>query len=173
MNDLQHHGILGQHWGRKNGPPYPLDAGVSSAVKKKGLRERMAEHKEKVEAKKVRKAEIKQAKQLKKEAVEAKKEQKRARKEQKVRSRIQDPKKMTDEELRNKINRLQLEKQYYQLTTPEKKEAENKAVKFVEDILGSSARNIATQTSTYLMGTLVNKMAGAEIVNPKKGQKDK
>ena len=24
---LEHHGILGQKWGKKNGPPYPLDAG--------------------------------------------------------------------------------------------------------------------------------------------------
>lgn len=23
---LYHHGILGQKWGRKQGPPYPLDA---------------------------------------------------------------------------------------------------------------------------------------------------
>lgn len=25
-NYLAHHGILGMHWGRRNGPPYPLDA---------------------------------------------------------------------------------------------------------------------------------------------------
>lgn len=32
---LYHHGILGQHWGKKNGPPYPLDAGDHSASEKK------------------------------------------------------------------------------------------------------------------------------------------
>lgn len=29
---LAHHGILGQKWGRKNGPPYPLDASDHSAA---------------------------------------------------------------------------------------------------------------------------------------------
>lgn len=32
---LAHHGILGQKWGKKNGPPYPLDAGDHSASEKK------------------------------------------------------------------------------------------------------------------------------------------
>lgn len=34
-NELYHHGILGQRWGRKNGPPYPLGAGDHSASEKK------------------------------------------------------------------------------------------------------------------------------------------
>lgn len=33
-NELYHHGILGMHWGEKNGPPYPLSAEVNKAVKK-------------------------------------------------------------------------------------------------------------------------------------------
>ena len=32
---LAHHGILGQRWGKKNGPPYPLDANDHSASEKK------------------------------------------------------------------------------------------------------------------------------------------
>ena len=31
---LQHHGILGQKWGKKNGPPYPLGASDHSAAEK-------------------------------------------------------------------------------------------------------------------------------------------
>lgn len=34
-NDLNHHGILGQKWGKRNGPPYPLNAGDHSAAEKK------------------------------------------------------------------------------------------------------------------------------------------
>lgn len=33
--DLSHHGILGQKWGKQNGPPYPLDAKDHSASEKK------------------------------------------------------------------------------------------------------------------------------------------
>lgn len=32
---LAHHGILGQRWGKRNGPPYPLSAGAHSASEKK------------------------------------------------------------------------------------------------------------------------------------------
>lgn len=33
--ELCHHGILGQRWGKRNGPPYPLDAEDHSASEKK------------------------------------------------------------------------------------------------------------------------------------------
>lgn len=34
-DSLSHHGIFGQKWGKKNGPPYPLSAGAHSAQEKK------------------------------------------------------------------------------------------------------------------------------------------
>lgn len=34
-NDLCHHGIKGQKWGKRNGPPYPLDASDKSASEKR------------------------------------------------------------------------------------------------------------------------------------------
>ena len=81
---LAHHGILGQRWGRKNGPPYPLDASDHSASEKKaGWRKSLAggkaavakitksavtKHKERVEAKK------RQQEELKKQQEEAERE---------------------------------------------------------------------------------------------------
>lgn len=32
---LAHHGILGQKWGKKNGPPYPLDSNQMSKAEKR------------------------------------------------------------------------------------------------------------------------------------------
>lgn len=35
QNYLQHHGILGQRWGKRNGPPYPLGRSQKSSAEKK------------------------------------------------------------------------------------------------------------------------------------------
>ena len=78
---------------------------------------------------------------------------------------------MTDGERNDRIRRLQLEKQYKDLTRDPVKINKGKA--FVEDVMDKSAKNIATQLATYAMGTAVNKALGSEVVNPKKGQKDK
>lgn len=34
-NELYHHGVLGMHWGQRNGPPYPLSPGAHSPSEKK------------------------------------------------------------------------------------------------------------------------------------------
>lgn len=34
---LQHHGILGQKWGKQNGPPYPLGGGDYTQAEKKAI----------------------------------------------------------------------------------------------------------------------------------------
>lgn len=42
MNELYHHGIKGQKWGERNGPPYPLKGGsYSSSTKKKKYRKHL------------------------------------------------------------------------------------------------------------------------------------
>lgn len=57
-NYLMHHGILGQKWGKKNGPPYPLGASDHSASEKKaGWRESLhKKHEQKKLAKEIKKA---------------------------------------------------------------------------------------------------------------------
>lgn len=66
-DELYHHGILGQRWGHKNGPPYPLDSSDYSKAEKKAAKksaraERRAERKEKKRLKKDFKLEKKAAK---------------------------------------------------------------------------------------------------------------
>lgn len=86
---------------------------------------------------------------------------------------------MTDDELRAKISRLELEKRYKDLakaTAPPPKSTKGKD--FVMRILEKSGENIATQLTTAAMGKAVNATIGKlfddpNLVNPKKGQKDK
>lgn len=82
-------------------------------------------------------------------------------------------KEMSDSELRDMIARLELEKKYKSLTSPAEQAKISKGKAFIMDVLEKSGKNIATQAVTYAMGSMVNKVAGSDIVNPKKGQKDK
>ncbi len=86
---------------------------------------------------------------------------------------------MSDEELRNEINRLSLEKQYKQLVSEINPSNEHKARQMISEMAATSVKNIGTQTMTYAMGAAVNKVCRGvfkidhDIVNPKKGQSDK
>lgn len=82
-------------------------------------------------------------------------------------------KEMSDSELREKITRLELEKKYSELSKPKEQAKTSKGKAFVMDVLEKSGKNIATQAVTYAMGSIVNKVAGSDVVNLKKGQKDK
>ena len=94
----------------------------------------------------------------------------------KTKSSEEDLSEISSEELQKKISRIQLEKQYRDLTT--KPKTVSKGHQVLNSILESSSKNIGTQLATYLMGNMVNSVAKAlgsevDIVNPKKGQKDK
>ena len=94
----------------------------------------------------------------------------------KTKSSEEDLSEISSEELQKKISRIQLEKQYRDLTTKPKTVSKGRQV--LDSILESSSKNIGTQLATYLMGNMVNSVAKAlgsevDIVNPKKGQKDK
>lgn len=80
---------------------------------------------------------------------------------------------MSDDELRRRISRLEMEKRYKDLSREREQKRVSRGKRFVQDVMEKSGRNIATQVATYAMGAAVNKAVGKDIVNPKKGQKDK
>lgn len=80
---LEHHGVKNQEWGKKNGPPYPLDRGKDGRVtqtqkkKKQGLIARMKANKKK----KARNAQLAKAREAKAKKAEEIKTREELRKE--------------------------------------------------------------------------------------------
>lgn len=88
------------------------------------------------------------------------------------------PKKMTDAELKKRIERLELEKKYTTLSNEQISKGKKMIADISSDIMKQSVKNIGTQAMTYILGTATNKafskfVDDPEVVNPKKGQKDK
>lgn len=142
---LAHHGILGQKWGRKNGPPYPLEPKDHSASEKKAgwatsLKEHHAEKKKKKQQKvaleKARAARAEKAKQeqLAKEYEEKRQQVLRSGKASEI---LKYKGQMTNQEMNDAINRIGYEERLYGLAAKEEKTAWEKidnAMKKVEDV---------------------------------------
>lgn len=145
-DELYHHGILKQKWGKRNGPPYPLSSSQKSSAEKK------AESKSSTSSESGKDSGDSSSKSVKE---------------------------MSNDELRDAINRLQMEKQYKLLITEasEKKKV-SKGKQIATDILESAVKDIGKQAASYGLGTAVNSLSKAaggpdDIVNPKKAQKAK
>ena len=91
---------------------------------------------------------------------------------------------MSDDELRQQISRLDLEKRYKDLMTQVNPPKSNEGRKYVVGILKrigeNTAVNLGSQATTHILGELINSLAGVKsddplhrVVNPQKGQSDK
>lgn len=173
--ELHHHGILGMKWGVRR---YQNANGSLTAAGKK--RYGTKANFEKVQAAKraAQKANSKEAKARRKADARTAEEVAKYRAKAGLKSQSGDAKKsvkdMSDDELSRTINRIRMEQQYKDLS----KEEVSKGKMFISEVLDKSGKNIATQLTTYVMGSTVNTLLkdvfdDDAIVNPKKGQKDK
>lgn len=111
MAEIYHHGILGQRWGQRNGPPYPLGASDhSSSEKKAGWRKSIKENKKKS---------LKAVRRKKKVAAQRLKSLKKAREAKQKKQEFEEKKKLA---LR-KGDAGQLVKMKSELTTDELRDA--------------------------------------------------
>lgn len=188
--ELQHHGIPGMKWGIRR---YQNKDGSLTAAGKKRYEKELAKLKEEqriLNNKKKTQAKIDKLVAMRKNIDETKAELGETPKTSKIKEKFTQTKEekaskrklkdLSDEELQAKINRIQMEKRYIELTSVPKEQAKvNKGKSAVNDILSTSAKNIGGQLVTFAMGWGVNRIAKAmgssdpKIVNPKKGQKDK
>lgn len=153
--DFEHHGVLGMHWGIRRYQPYPKGQKVKGG-------------KEVGEAAKVKQRPSKPSKKTSPPKSEPKEEPKKTIKD------------MTDEEIRTAVARLKLEKEFKDLLASSTPKKSKRGKELITKMLEGSVQNIGGQLTTYAMGTAVNQIAKRlfkdlkeDIVNPKKGQKDK
>ena len=154
---LVHHGTKGMKWGVRR---YQNKDGSLTAAGRARQRFRDAIDKRKAK---------KQAK------IDAKNLKRRDREE--FLERHKPVRMLSDDDLKKRINRLTLEKQYKTLVKDV--ETVSKGKKILDKVIENASENVGTQLATYLFGKGVNKIATevfkvpGDIVNPKKGQKDK
>ena len=91
---------------------------------------------------------------------------------------------LSDDELRQRISRLELEKRYKDLEKADVKPKSTRwrdfCVNVLETIGKNTLTNIGTQAANHILGEAINKLAGVSsddkahrVVNPQKGQEDK
>lgn len=145
-NYLIHHGILGQKWGKKNGPPYPIAPGDHSAAEKKAARKSGGSSPSVSQNIKDTSESIEKLAKAGNKAIDDYSDIKRTLSKK---DNYEKAEKMSDDELRRAINRLNMERQYADLTS--------------RDIsVGTQYAKIAFDT-TIAVSTLVASTAGAVL----------
>lgn len=160
---LAHHGIMGQRWGKKNGPPYPLSAGAHSASEKKaGWRKSLAGG-----AKAVGRGTVKVAKAVGKGTVKTGKVINAVA----VRTHIKPRILMSEKEMTDSIARMRLSKQYKRALKGKfinVEEAErNKGKGAISQLMGAIGTQVIIPTTTGLLRYAVAEKFGGKAEGEK------
>lgn len=164
---IEHHGILGMHWGKRNGPPYPLDSKVSTGKRLKSSSGKISRKRRKSlkKARKIKASNIKkrQEEEKKQEKIEKTKEEIIKSKDIKAMSRNID--KFSNQEINDMLNRLDVEKKLKDRVVAIEKANRSKGEKFKDAAkesiikgLSSGARSLASTVSENALKMGVKKV---------------
>ena len=151
---LAHHGILGQKWGRRNGPPYPLDASDHSASEKKaGWRKSLKDGK--------RPGDLGGADNLKNDSTKKSNGTKSSSKS----SSDNKSDRPSDEEMKSYIQKRNLEKTYRRMKNEENSELSNakKLVDQSNELVNQTKRALEKSSRKSLPKMDLSKMSDKEM----------
>lgn len=118
QNSLTHHGIYGQKWGKRNGPPYPLASDQKTAAERKESRSSSTNASNVSDKKHLNSDDLNSAAKTirnTKEIIKKVHDKSDNSKNQQNSDDLKNAKEMTDAELRAKINRMADEMRYIDL----------------------------------------------------------
>lgn len=177
-SSLEHHGIQGQKWGDRNGPPYPLGSGDHSASEKKHLQKYSFADEIKQTGKKKKKKkqkspvdEIPDYKKLSPEEVEEKK--KRAIREGNVKEVSKNRVDFTDQEINAVINRYDLNDKLTKYSKKDIKTAMDKlnsALAKMDTIRNAGEKTFALYET---IAKIMNTIAGTDLPTQEDRKKKK
>ena len=161
--ELEHHGVKGQSWGKRNGPPYPLDRGKDGRITK-------TQKKKKQSLLQKVKSKITGKKSKSKTKTKVSKENASNEDKEKLREKLlnsNDPKflakhmdLLSTQELNDRINRINTEKRLKDLSTSKEKSAVDKGMEWINKIskvAEATTKVSAAYTATYNAAQLKEK----------------
>lgn len=146
-DSIEHFGILGMHWGRRNGPPYPLDSKISTGrrLKSSGGGSGSISRKRK---KALKKARVTRSKNAKARTLE-KQTKEQIIKNKDIKAMLSNVDKFTNQEINDMLNRLDVERrladkvrEVERANIPRSK----KMWKGAKESIGEGAKKFARQT---------------------------
>lgn len=170
-----HSGVAGQTWGVKNGPPYPLDRKKLGLPSLSSLRKKSASgDSDGGSTKKKSTGSGESTKDtVKRKMMYAQAKKKAEKAEEELKKNLPKPKpkqvsEMSDNELRERINRIKLELEYKDYLAKQNPKKENKLKKIIAGALEKAGQQIVSSTMDRLVKELTKTDQPADVFDIKK-----